>query len=104
MIESLRDICHNIGIPERLIMDGDGAQNNLEVTWVCREFLVNVHNSEAENQQQNLAERGGSTVKTGLRRLHFQSNFDIRFWCYAVYFSAIVSITQRVKIYIFDAG
>ena len=49
MVESLRDIWRNIGILERLIMDGDGTQNNPEVTRVCREFLINVHNFEPEN-------------------------------------------------------
>lgn len=100
MVESLRDLCRKlcrgIGIPERLIMDGARAQNHPpEVTRVCREFLINVHNSEPENQQQNVAERGGGTVTTGLHRLHFQSKFDIKFWCYASIFSAIVLITCR---------
>lgn len=61
MVESLRDLCRNIGIPENLIMDGDGAQNNPEVLRVCREFLIPIHNSEPENQQQHIAERGSGT-------------------------------------------
>jgi hypothetical protein len=84
MVESLLDFCREIGIPEVLVMDGDGAQNNAEVDRVVREYMIRVHNSEPANQQQNLAERGGATVKQGIRRLHFQTKFDITYWCYAV--------------------
>jgi hypothetical protein len=84
MVDSLLEFCREIGIPEKLIMDGDGAQNNPEVTRVVNEYLIATHNSEPENQQQNWAERGGATVKLGLRRLQFETRFDLAYWNYAV--------------------
>jgi hypothetical protein len=84
MVDTLLEICREIGIPEALIMDGDGAQNNPEVRRVANNYTIQLHNSEPENQQQNLAERAGATVKQGIRRLHFETKFDITFWCYAV--------------------
>jgi hypothetical protein len=84
MVDWLLDLCREVGIPEVLIMDGDGAQNNVNVDRVVRDFVIRVHNSEAENQQQNHAERGGGILKQGLRWLHFETRFDIAYWCYAV--------------------
>jgi hypothetical protein len=84
MVDSLLDLCREVGIPEVLVMDGDGAQNNDSMDRVVRDFVIRVHNSEPENQQQNRAERGGGILKQGLRRLHFETRFDIAFWCYAV--------------------
>jgi hypothetical protein len=84
MVYSLLELCRDVGIPERLMMDGDGAQNNPEVTRVVNDYIIKVHNSEPENQQQNWAERGGATVKQGIRRLHFETKFEIAYWCYAV--------------------
>jgi hypothetical protein len=38
-----------VGIPEALVMEGDGAQNNPEVNSVVCEFVICVHISELEN-------------------------------------------------------
>jgi hypothetical protein len=84
VVNSLLELCRDIGILEKLIMDGDGAQNNPQVSRVVNDYLIKVHNSEPENQQQNWAERGGATVKLGLRRLHFETRFDLTYWNYAV--------------------
>jgi hypothetical protein len=79
MVDSLLELCRDIGIPKCLMMDGDGTQNNPEVTRVVNDYIIRVHNSEPENQQQNWAERGGATVKQGLRRLHFETKFEIAY-------------------------
>jgi hypothetical protein len=84
MVDALLELCRDIGIPEKLIMDGDGAQNNPQVLRIVNDYMIKVHNSEPENQQQNRAERGGATVKQGLRRLHFETRFDLAYWNYAV--------------------
>jgi hypothetical protein len=84
IVDSLLELCREIGIPEVLVMDGDGAQNNPEVRRVAYDYAIRTHNSEPKNQQQNLAERAGATVKQGICRLHFETRFDITFWCYAV--------------------
>jgi hypothetical protein len=41
-----------VGIPEALVMDGDGAQNNLEVDSVVCVFIIWVHKSEPENHNK----------------------------------------------------
>jgi hypothetical protein len=84
MVDSLCDLCREVGIPEALVMDGNGAQNNPEVDSVVCKFVICVHKSELENQQQNRAKCGGGILKQGLRRLHFETRFDIAYWCYAV--------------------
>jgi hypothetical protein len=91
MVESLLELCCEVGIPEVLVMDGNGAQNNPEVRRVTNDYAICIHNSEPENQQQNLAERAGAMVKLGIRQLHFETRFEITYWCY-------VMINQRLLV------
>jgi hypothetical protein len=84
MVDLLCNLCRKVGIPEALVMDSDGAQNNPEVDTVVREFVIWVHKSKPENQQQNRAKQGGGILKQGLSWLHFETRFDIAYWCYVV--------------------
>jgi hypothetical protein len=57
VVDSICDLCREVGIPEALVMDGKGAQNNPEVDSVVCIFVIRVHKSELENQHQNHANK-----------------------------------------------
>ncbi len=53
-VECLHEFCTDIGIPTKLVSDGEGSQNRPPVKEFCNSYLVQWHFSEAKYQNQNL--------------------------------------------------
>ena len=72
-----------------------GAKEMKSAKWLefVRTYVIQEHISEPFHQNQNLAERLGGDMKTGLWFLLLNSGVPVIYWCYALIFWFITNNT-----------
>ena len=83
-LETLQELFCDVGLPAKLVLDGDGVQCSTAVKDFLRKHVIPYHNSEPEYQNQNPSERAGGIIKHHVKRIHFHTEFDLSYWDYCV--------------------
>ena len=84
MLNVLQSLCQEVGIPKLLFLDGDGINVAAPVRAYLGKIVLPYHHSEPECQNQNRGGKGGGILKHHLKRLHFNTNFDVSYWDFAL--------------------
>ena len=84
--DALGDYVRYYGAPNLLIHDEAKEMKSNKWLDFVRKYAIPEHTSEPYHQNQNLAERRGGDIKTGLWFLLLKSEAPVTYWCYALTF------------------
>lgn len=85
-IDALGDFVRYYGAPNLLVHDGAKEMKSNKWLDFVRRYAIPEHPSEPYHQNQNLAERRGGDIKTGLWFLLLECKAPVIYWCYALTF------------------